>query len=317
MKAGKDIKEILKDTGSTYFFLLKIMIPISIVVKILEEYGLIDIIGQNLTPAMDVVGLPGEFGLVIATAMITNIYGALIVFFTLSIQYTYTVAQVTILACMMLIAHTLPIEARIAQKAGVRLWYTLFLRILCAFIFGFFLNIIFSSLGLLQNVNVLVWKPSYIDPSISEWAISQFGYYLMIFLVILSLMILMKILKKTGILDKLNSFLKPGMNFLGMSKNAAILPIIGLTLGLAYGGGLIIKEVKSNKISKKDTFLSLSFMNLSHSLIEDTILTLTIGASIFGILFGRIFFTIIIMIILVKIINIFSKKTFEKYFMNN
>jgi len=316
MKAVKDIKEILKDTGSTYFFLLKIMIPISIIIKILEDYGLIDIIGQNLSPAMGIVGLPGEFGLVMATAMIVNIYGALIVFFTLSIQYTYTVAQVTILACMMLIAHTLPIEARIAQKAGVRIWFTLFLRIFCAFVFGIILHLLFSSLNLFQNPNILLWKPDTSEPNLCSWAIGQIGYYLMIFLIILSLMTLMKILKKTKIIDKLNNFLKPGMNFFGMSKNAAILPIIGMTLGLAYGGGLIVKESKSKLISKKDTFLSLSFMGLSHSLIEDTILTLTIGASIFGILFGRIFFTIIVMIILAKIINFISKKTFEKYFMN-
>ena len=107
-------------------------VNVSIIVKILEYYGAIEIIGENLGPAMGVVGLPGEFGLVFATAMIANIYGALIVFFTLSLQYTYTVAQVTILACMMLIAHTLPVEGRIAQKAGVRLWYTLSLRILGA-----------------------------------------------------------------------------------------------------------------------------------------------------------------------------------------
>ena len=139
----------------------------------------------------------------------------------------------------------------------------------------------------------------------------------MIFLIILSLMIFMRVLKNTGALDKMNNFLKPSMKFLGMSKNATILPIIGLTLGLAYGGGLIVKEAKSKLISKKDTFLSLSFMDLSHSLIEDTLLTLAIGASIFGILVGRLLFTILVMIIIVKIINLLSKKTFEKYLMNN
>ena len=127
----------------------------------------------------------------------------------------------------------------------------------------------------------------------------------------------MKVLKTTGTLERLNNFLKPGVEFLGMSKNAAILPIIGMTLGLAYGGGLIVREVKSKLLSKKDVFLSLSFMDLSHSLIEDTLLTLAIGASIFAILFGRIVFTIIIMIILIRIINHISKKSFEKYLMVN
>jgi hypothetical protein len=127
----------------------------------------------------------------------------------------------------------------------------------------------------------------------------------------------MKVLKTTGALERLNNFLKPGVEFLGISKNAAILPIIGMTLGLAYGGGLIVREVKSKLLSKKDVFLSLSFMDLSHSLIEDTLLTLAIGASIFAILFGRIVFTIIIIIILIRIINHISKKSFEKYLMVN
>lgn len=311
----KEIKEIFKDTGSTYFFLLKIMIPVSIIVKILEQFGAIEIIGQYLTPAMGIVGLPGDFGLVIATAMITNIYGALIVFFQLSILNSYTIAQVTILASMMLIAHTLPIEARIAQKAGVRLWFTLTFRILCAFLFGVILNIIFSRLNLFQNENILIWEPDYTNPTLAQWVFGQVGYYIMIFLIILGLVLLMRVLKTTGALERLNNILKPGVEFLGMSKNAAILPIIGMTLGLAYGGGLIVKEAKSRLISKKDVFLSLSFMDLSHSLIEDTLITLAIGASIFGILFGRIIFTIFVMIILIKTINHLSKKTFEKYFM--
>ena len=317
MSYSKEIKETLKDTGSTYFFLLKIMIPISIIVKILQEYGAIEIIGKSLNPAMGSIGLPGEFGLVFATAMLVNIYGALIVFFTLSLTYSYTVAQVTILACMMLIAHTLPIEARIAQKAGVRLWFTLSFRILGAFLFGFILHLIFSNFHLFQNKNVMLWKPGYTNPTLTQWAIDQIGYFLMIFLIILSLMILLRILKNTGALEKINKFFKPGLEFLGMSKNAAILPIIGMTLGLAYGGGTIVKEAKNKIISKKDVFLSLSFMDLSHSLIEDTLLTLSIGATIFAIFFGRIFFTIIIITILVRVINKLPKKTFEKYLMNN
>jgi hypothetical protein len=316
MQWSKEIKTILKDTGSTYFFLLKIMIPISIIVKVLEEIGAIKIIGEYLSPTMGIVGLPGDFGIVLTTAMITNIYGALIVFFQFSLTNSYSVAQVTILACMMLIAHTLPIEARVAQKAGVRLWYTLTLRIICAFIFGIILNLIFITFNLFQYENVLIWKLEYTRPTLAQWALSQVGYFIMIFLIILCLMILMNILKITSTINKLNKFLKPALKFLGMSKNAAILPIIGMTLGLAYGGGVIVKEVKSKAISKKDAFLSISFMGLSHSLIEDTLLTLSIGASIFGILIGRVLFTLPIMFILARIINRLSKKTFEKYFMN-
>ncbi len=311
-----DAKEIVKDVGSTFFFLLKIMIPISIIIKLLSEFGLIDTIGVQLAPAMGIVGLPGEFGLVLATAMLVNIYGSFIVFFQLSLISTYSVAQVTILACMMLIAHTLPIETRIAQKAGVRMWYSLSLRIGCAFLFGVILNALFSSFHLLQQNNVLIWKPEYTDSSLAQWALSQVTYYLIIFLVIFGLMALMHVLKKTGILEKINTALKPGLEVLGMSKHAAILPLIGMTLGLSYGGGVIVKEAKAQHITKKDVFFSLSFMSLSHSLIEDTLLMLLIGASLVSVFVGRIIFTIVIMLIIVNIVARIPKKTFNTCFMN-
>jgi len=316
MTIVKEIKETLKDAGSTTLTLLKILIPVSIIVKILSEFGAIEIIGNYLSHAMGVVGLPGEFGLVWATAMLTNIYGAIVVLFTLSLQSTYTVAQVTVLGGMLLFAHALPIEARIAQKAGVKLWFTLSLRILGAVAFGFVLNIIFTSFNLFQDRSYMIWQPDIADPTIFQWILDQIKYYLIIFLIILGLVTLMKILQKTGVINRLNNLLKPGLEILGMSKNAAPITIIGMTLGLAYGGGLIIREVKSKALSKKDTFLSLSLMGLSHSLIEDTLLILSIGATLFGILLGRILFTILVIVILIRIINHLSKKTFEKYFVN-
>lgn len=311
-----EIKDIFKDTCKTVFTLFIIMIPISIIVKILGELGAIEIIGNNLAPVMNLIGLPGEFGLIWATAMLTNIYGGLVVFLNLSLQNTYSVAQVTILGVMILLAHNLPVEVRIAQRAGVRLWFNLSLRVIGAFILGLILYFIFSAFNLFQNESTNFWKPEVVDPALSSWILGELRNYLMIFLIILSLMTLMKILKKTGAIEKLNNFLRPGLEFLGMSKNAAPIAIIGTTLGLAYGGGLIIKEAKSGILSKKDVFYSLSFMNLSHSLIEDTLLILAIGGSLFGILLGRVLFTIFIILIIIKIVKNLSNKTFEKYFVN-
>jgi hypothetical protein len=316
MSIFKEIQETFKDAGSTTLTLLKILIPVSIIVKILNELGAVEIIGDYLSHAMGVVGLPGEFGLVWATAMLTNIYGAIVVLFTLSIDSSYTVAQVTILGGMLLLAHALPIEARIAQKAGVKLWFTLSLRIIGAIVFGFLLNIIFTNFKLFQNESIMIWQPDIVNPTLLQWVFDQIKNYLLIFLIILGLVTLMRILKKTGLIKRLNNLLEPGLEFLGMSKNAAPITIIGMTLGLAYGGGLIIRESKSKLLSKKDTFLSLSLMGLSHSLIEDTILILSIGATIFGILIGRILFTIFVIIILIRFFNLISKKTFEKYFVN-
>ena len=314
MDIKKEVIEVLKETGSTYFTLIKILIPISIIVKILSYFGAIEVIGAYLSPTMSLVGLPGEFGLVWATTMVANIYGGLLVFVQLTLTSTYTVAQVTVLGGMMLIAHTLPIEARIAQKAGVRLWFTLALRILGAFAFGFILNTIFTTFNLFQENSIIIWTTENIDPTLFNLLLNELRYYFIILLIIIGLVTLMKILKKTGAIERLNKLLKPALEYVGMSKNAAPLTIIGMTLGIAYGGGLIIQETKSKLVTKKDAFLSLSLMDLTHSIIEDTILILSIGATIFAVLLGRALFTLVVIVILIKYINSISTKTFEKYF---
>lgn len=308
-----EIKKVLSDSYKTSLTLFKIIIPISIIVKILSELGLIEVIGKGISPLMGLVGLPGDFSLVWATTMITNIYGGMIVFFNLTLINTYSIAEVTILATMMLIAHTLPIEVRVTQKAGIRAWFTIVLRISCAFIIGFILSFIFTKFNILQYQNNIIWQPNITNPTLLQWIIDQLRNYIMIFLIILGLMTFIFILKKIGAMKKLNNLMEPVLRFLGMSKNAAPVTIIGMTLGLSYGGGIIIKEAKEKMLSKKDVFLSLSLMDLSHSLIEDTLLMVAIGASLLGILVARIIFTIIIIFILIKVINNISKKSFERF----
>jgi len=317
MSLGSEGKKVFSDAIKTSITLFKIMIPVSIIVKILSIYGIVEILSDYLSPIMGIIGLPGDFGLVWGTAMITNLYGGMIVFFNISLSNSYSVAQVTIIATMMLIAHTFPIEIRIAQKAGVRARFTILFRFLNALILGGILSFVFSYFNLFQEQNKILWQPGITNPTLTQWIIGELRNYAMIFLIIFSLLILIRILRNMGIIEKLNNALEPGLKFLGMSKNAAPLAIIGLTLGISYGGGLIIKEVKEKALSKKDAFLSLSMMGLTHSLIEDTMLMLAIGASLVGIFFARIVFMLIIMIVLIQIINRISTKTFNRFFSKN
>jgi hypothetical protein len=289
------------------------MIPVSIIVKIFEQMGVIASIGNYLSPMMRLVGLPGETGLVWATAMITNIYGGLLVYISLSSKMVFTVAQITVLATMILVAHSLPIEVSIARKAGVRIWFTLCWRIGGAFIFGILLSALFTFSGILSYPSAMVWRPGPANTSLLGWVLNQIQNYLMIFLIVFSLLLLLKLLERIGLIDTINRILEPGLERLGMSKSAGPLTIIGMTLGIAYGGGLIIKEARSGALPKNDAFLSLSLMGLTHSLIEDTLVMVTLGASLIGILIGRVVLMVGAMLVLIFAINRLSHNTFSRW----
>ena len=64
------VREFLTDAVRTSLILFKIMIPVSIVIKILRETGVIEIIGVAFAPVMELLGLPGAMGLVWVLSLI-------------------------------------------------------------------------------------------------------------------------------------------------------------------------------------------------------------------------------------------------------
>ena len=304
---------LLVETWKTSLILFKIVIPLSIATKLLNDWGVTTYIGIVLGPVMKIVGLPGSMGLVWATAMVANLYAAIIVFSTLITVEPLTVAQVTILATMMLVAHSLPIELRIAQKAGARLRFMLLLRVLGAILIGILLNQIYLNSGYLQAGFVAIWKPDITDPSWKAWALDQLKSLFSIYVIILMLLFIVRVLRWLRITDLLASILKPVLRMMGMSKDAAPITIIGMTMGIGYGGGLIIREAQSGSLSKKGIFYSLSFMGLMHSMIEDTLLMILLGGHVSGVLVFRFLFAMLVIFIMVRIVKKLSDTTFNRF----
>lgn len=294
-------RELISDTLKTAFVLFKIMIPISIVVKILQETGAISYIGIALFPLMKYVGLPGEMGLVWATGMITNLYGGILAFISISAPIHLSIAQVSVLSLMMLTAHTFPIELRIANKSGVRLFVMFIIRFGFAFISGIILNIIYTSLNILQEPSTIMLKPSINqNPTIFEWALSEIQNYGVILCFIFTLMFLLKLLKKIGFIDVITRWFAPVLNILGIGKEVTTIAIVGLTLGVVYGGALIINESQTKKINKLDIFYSMTLMGLCHSVIEDTLLMISLGAHYSGVLVFRVVFALLLTYVIVQ-----------------
>lgn len=290
------------------------MIPIIIIVKIVEELGGIRYISYALEPLMHLVGLPATMGIVWATTMLTSIYGGMIIFISIANE-PLSVAQVTVLATMMLFAHGLPIEVRIVQKAGVRVIYTLLLRIGGALLVGFILNQTYRYGDFLTQANQAIWQPELAqDDLLLTWCLTQLKTFFQVFLIITVLVVFLRLLKLSGVEKILIFFLKPLLKLLGLTDKTTSISIIGITLGLTYGGGLLINEAKKGQISKLDLFGALSLLSICHGLIEDTLIVMLLGADLSGILYARLLFSIIIIVIIVRFVGRLKQSTFHRYF---
>ncbi len=307
------ILALIRESLGVYLGLLKIMVPVIIAVKIITELDLLPYLASLLEPVMHLMGLPGSMGLVWAAAILNNIYSAMIVFISLPESFELSVAQVTILSTAVLMAHALPIELRIVQKCGTRLIFQALFRVICAVTLGIILNWFYEWGGWLQGQNTIVWRPDPQPDGLGGWILSQIRNLAIIYLIILSLISLLRFLDYIQFTSLLIWILNPLFRILGIGKKASSITIVGLTMGLAFGGALIIREVRTGRIPPKDVFFSLTLMGIAHSLIEDTLLMLLLGAHLSGILWARLIFALIVVFLLYKLWAYLPSRYVDRY----
>lgn len=298
----KRLKSVFQEISQVYLTLLKVMVPAIIIVKILDLLGGTQWLAEILAPLMQLVGLPEQLGLVWATAILTNIFTAMVVFVDVTTPLELSVAQVSVIGILILISHSVPIEGAVAKMVGVSWRLTITLKLGGGLLLAALVNWLYTALDYQQQTAILIWQSERQEQTLMQWGIEQLQMLLSIFFIISALIILLRVLKRIGVESLLKKALSPIFKLIGITKDASNITITGITLGLSYGAGLLITEVKKGNIGKKDVLLSISFLSLAHSLIEDTLLVLLLGADVMTILWMRVIFAVIIVALLAKYI---------------
>lgn len=123
---------------TTTWELAKVVIPVYILVTFLKHTPALGWLAAACAPAMSLLGLPGEASLAIVLGNVLNLYAAIGVMSTL----TLTHKQVTILAVMLLLCHTIFIETAVSRRLGINPWVVAPARFALSMAAGVFLNLV-------------------------------------------------------------------------------------------------------------------------------------------------------------------------------
>lgn len=137
---AEPVKKGLIKSMHLLWLLVRIIIPVSCVVAVLDYYGFVESIAGFFAPAMTLFGLPGESTIALLLSFFVNFYAALGVITTMSLSPQ----QITVLAVMIGICHELPVETVVCSYTGLRIPVSAALRILTALSAGLLLNAIYN-----------------------------------------------------------------------------------------------------------------------------------------------------------------------------
>ncbi len=280
----------------------KVIFPVTILVTILQYTPILPWIIDLLSPAMGLIGLPGEAAMALVLGNVLNIYAAI----GAIVSFDFTVKEVFIMAMMLSFSHSLLIESSVASRVGVGWFMITVIRLALAIVSGFVIHHLWNGgsemaqYGFIKSSNLALnsWTEIFIH-GFKTATIAA----LQLALVILPLMIIVQFFRELGWLQVLSNWFSPFTTFLGMKKNTSFTLVAGLSIGLAFGAGVMIQAVKEDNVEKKDMILALIFLVTCHAVVEDTVIFIPLGISVWPLLLIRFVMAVILTMIVAFIWN--------------
>jgi len=281
--------ESLRPTGKTTLWLLKIMLPISLVVTVAQHYGVIDALAVYLDPVMRFVGLPGRAAVGFLTGAFVTTYAGI----AAMLQLSLTMREATIVGIMMCLSHALFVESAVNRRVGSSFWKMFCIRLCMAFLCAVYLNMVLpqSMTGRFgEGITMEAGGGSWLW----AWVVSSLKMSVLIYLLILALMIVQRMVEHYGLMERMVRPLHPLMRFCGLPENAAYMWIVGNILGISYGSAVMMDLEQQGKISQEEANDVNYHLIMNHSLLEDTTVFASMGIPALWIVSTRFLFALIV-----------------------
>lgn len=283
----------LKQGLQTTWTLGKVIFPITLIITILQFTPVLPWVIDKISPLMGLIGLSGEAAVPIVLGNVLNLYAGIAAI----ISFDFTVKEVFIMAIMLSFSHNLIIESAVASKVGIKWWIIVGIRIGLALVAAIVINLVWNGGGEIAQYGFISKETT----SLTGWmeiglhgVTTAFIAVVQLAIIVIPLMIIMQYLREKGWLTKLSNVFAPITKLLGMKKNTSMTLVAGLTIGLAYGAGLMIQAVKEDGVSKKDMTLALIFLVSCHAVVEDTLIFIPLGIPVWPLLLMRLVTAIVL-----------------------
>jgi hypothetical protein len=287
----KAVHSGLPKAKRTILWLLKMILPISLGVQLLQYSGLLDTIAVVLNPLFQAVGLPGASSIAFVCSIFLPLYAPVAIIGTMAL----TVRQMTILAIMCLISHNTLVESAVQKRTGSSYPFIMALRISMSFVAAFIWNALLpADMGASLHAAVKTVSEQSLMDVLRIWFEGAVSLSLKIILIVTALMILQRLLEEFKIMDALSRIFAPVMSIMGLPKACSFLWFVANIIGLTYGGAVLIEQVEEGKLSLSDARRLNNHLAISHSLLEDTMVFVVIGVPVFWITLPRILLAIVV-----------------------
>jgi len=100
-----------------------------------------------------------------------------------------------------------------------------------------------------------------------------------VFLIVVPIMVVLELFEGSRPFRRLVRLWARLMKPLGMTEEIATPTFVGFLFGIAYGGGVIIRETRRRRLPRRQLFLMSAFLSQVHAIVEDSLVFIAVGAA--------------------------------------
>ena len=274
-----------------FIWMMKIVIPISLLTAILDWSGLLGHLDFFLKPLMGTLYLPPEAALPLAIGILSSVYAAI----AAMIVFPFSVGQMTLMAAFILTAHAMIQEGIIQGRSGIHPLKATLVRLGAAAAIVLIIAPWAGSSTTMPAVTTgaIAVNPAFL-PMIGRWAITTAWLIAKIFFIIIALLTVLELLKTFDLIHPFVRALSPLLRLMGLDQRVGFLWMTAVVFGLSYGGAVIVEEAKNGRLNRDELELLHLSIGMNHSMVEDPPLFMALGVNPFWLYIPRLLMAIVI-----------------------
>jgi len=268
------IREGLRKGVHGTLWMLKILVPCSLLTFLIDVSGLLDHLDFMLAPAMGILSLPPEAALPLTVGLLAGIYGAVAALAVLDFSMTETILIVVFL----LISHNIIQESLVQHRSGLNFLKAAIVRLVASVVTVFGLaHVLPPGEGTHSVIAAAPQGVASFGVQLQGWLWDTGGLCLKIFVILTAMMVIMEVMRAARVIPVLARLLRPILWLMGLSQRVGILWLTAAVFGLTYGAAVIVEEARAETFEKGEIERLQLSIGINHALIEDGAIFMALG----------------------------------------
>ena len=136
----------------------------------------------------------------------------------------------------------------------------------------------------------------------------SFDLLLRVFLIVVPIMVVLELFEGTRAFRAVVRGWARVVRHVGLNEHSAAPTLIGFLFGLAYGGGVIVRDIRRHDLGRRQVFLMSVFLSMVHAIVEDSLIFIALGASAFWVVVFRIVWAALVTLALTALAGVWVRR---------